>query len=324
MNPGDEETSDDPGAVYGGDAAAQHVPVLMTHVLELLAPSAGKVMFDCTIGRGGHAAAILPRLAPGGRYIGLDVDAGNLAFVKQRLADPPVQLDLVHANFGGAAQVLRDMGVGGVDLLLADIGFASTQVDDPARGFSFMNDGPLDMRLDLAEQTTAADIVNGWPEKELADAIYEFGEERLSRVIARKIVENRRREPIKTTKRLAEICGDAYGPRRYSSHIDPATRTFQALRIVVNDELGSLGRLLEALPAVMRPGGHAAIIAFHSLEDRMVKQAFRKLAGEGRAELLTRKPRIADEIEQQVNRRSRSAKLRAIRWTAGSLSTENR
>lgn len=295
---------DDPG----------HVPVLPAQILELLNPQPGMVCLDCTLGRAGHAAIIAPRLAPGGRYIGLDVDPGNIAFARQRLADAPVPVDLVQANFTTAREVLQQRGLGKVDILLADLGFASTQMDDPDRGFSFSQDGPLDMRLDPTLPTTAADLVNHLPERELADVIYRYGEERLSRRIARKIAEQRQREPILTTWALARVIHNAFGPRRGHDRIDPATRTFMALRIAVNAELEALEQLLASLTDTVAQGGAAAIISFHSLEDRLVKQAFAKWRQEGLAERITRKPVVADDDERRSNPRSRSAKLRVIRF----------
>jgi 16S rRNA (cytosine1402-N4)-methyltransferase len=243
------------------------------------------------------------------------------------LSEAPVEVNLIHANFADAPAVLEELGVGGVDLLLADLGFSSTQMDDPQRGFSFNVEAPLDMRLDDRLTVTAADLVNALPERELADMIYQFGEERLSRQIARKIVADRQRDPILTTSSLAQIVRSAYGQaarkragsRRGAgrqagrSRIDPATRTFMALRIAVNQELAALERLLESLPRLLRPRGVAAVISFHSLEDRKVKQSFLKLQQEGLARRLTTKPVVADEDQIAGNPRSRSAKLRAIR-----------
>jgi 16S rRNA (cytosine1402-N4)-methyltransferase len=295
-----------------------HIPVLLEPVLRLLDPKPGQTVLDCTLGRGGHAEAILPRIAPGGRYIGLDLDESNVESAKRKFAEAPVACDFVHANFAGAGAVMARLGVTGVDVLLADLGVSSTQLDDPARGLSFARCGPLDMRLDPSQTTTAADLVNQMSEQELAEVIWRFGQERLSRRIARKIVEERRREPIRDTRRIAEICSWAYGPAAARSRIDPATRTFQALRMAVNDESGNLSALLERLPGLMKPGGRAAVISFHSLEDRPVKQAFAALAASGAAERLTRKPVTADQAELALNRRSRSAKLRAILFTGNS------
>ncbi|MEX0777435.1 MAG: 16S rRNA (cytosine(1402)-N(4))-methyltransferase RsmH [Phycisphaeraceae bacterium] len=293
--------------------ALGHLPVLPAQVLDVLAPRPGDTMLDCTVGRAGHALLIAPLLAPAGRYIGLDVDPANLAYARQRLAEAPCQIDLIHANFATAPSVLAGLGVARVDLLLADLGFSSTQMDDPSRGLSFTTDAPLDMRLDPTLPTSAADLVNALPQLELANLIYRYGEERLSRRIARNIVEERRQSPILTTARLAQLVRRAYGPAGYRQRIDPATRTFMALRIAVNAELEALTSLLEQLPGLLAPGGRAAIISFHSLEDRLVKHAFAELAQQDVAQRLTRKPVTADEQEIAGNPRSRSAKMRAIR-----------
>ena len=310
----------DPQAVPP-DAASYHEPVLVRQVLELFAPQPGMVCLDCTVGLGGHAAAIAPRLAPGGRYVGLDVDPGNIELARRRLAGASARVDLVRSNFAGAGAVLDELGTGRVDLLLADLGFASNQMRDSQRGLSFQVEGPLDMRLDPDLPQTAGDLINTMPQEELADLIYRYGEERYSRRIARKIVEHRGQSPINTTTDLAQLVRHAYGRagRRGHRHpgrmrIDPATRTFMALRIAVNAELAALERLLGNLPHLLRPGAVAALISFHSLEDRMVKRAFASLRSAGLAEVLTRKPLVADEDEQRRNPRARSAKLRAVRW----------
>jgi len=293
---------------------AGHLPVMLGEVVEQLAPAPGEVMFDGTLGRGGHARAIVPKLLPGGRYVGVDVDQANIAYVPDAFGGLAEHLTVRHANFADADGVLADIGLDRVDGLLADLGFASVQMDDPLRGFSFTNDGPLDMRLDPSATTTAAQLVAELDERSLADLIYRFGEERLSRPISRKIVAARRESPIKTTRQLADLCYSAYGPRARNQRVHPATRTFQALRIAVNDELGRLETLLSKLPRLLRPGGRAVIISFHSLEDRMVKQAFRKWSDDGAAHRLTRKPLTPTQAERHANPRSRSAKLRAMQW----------
>ncbi len=301
--------------------AVQHVPVLPGEVLGLIAPKPGGTVVDGTVGRGGHASLLIPRLGPGGRYVAMDVDPGNAAFARSRLepiaADAGVGLTVVHRSFADVPTVLEELGLPGVDGLLADLGFASNQMDDAARGFAFSEDGPLDMRLDPTAGETAADLVNELPERDLADLIYQFGEERLSRRIARKIAEVRVREPIQTTSGLAELIRRAYGPQGHKQRIHPATRTFMALRIAVNDELGALDRLLAAMPDVLRPGGRAAIISFHSLEDRRVKQRFAELERAGSGRRLTRKPLTPGEEEMQANPRSRSAKLRGFERAGG-------
>jgi 16S rRNA (cytosine1402-N4)-methyltransferase len=302
-----------------------HVPVMRDRVLSLLTPGPGEVALDATLGLGGHAAAILPHLGAGGHLIGLDLDPANLERARSHLAplaeQHGVTLSLQHANFRHAPAILDQLALPGVDVLLADLGFASPQMDDAARGLSFTQPGPLDMRLDPEGPTTAADLVNNLPQQELADLIYQYGEERLSRKIARKIVEKRADTPIKTTDALAHLVRQAYGPAGRKSRIDPATRTFQALRIAVNGELEALDSLLEALPRLLKPNGRAAIISFHSLEDRRVKHKLLALAQQDLGERLTRKPMMADEAEVATNPRSRSAKLRAFR-RAGQVSAQ--
>jgi len=274
-----------------------HVPVMPDEVIELLSPRSGDTVLDCTLGQGGHAGRITPHIGPSGRYVGLDVDPDAIEVTRQRLHAESVTLDLVAANFRHARGVLDDLGIDRVDCLLADLGFASSQLDDAERGLSFAREGPLDMRLDPSLDGTAADLINALPEQELADLIYRYGDERLSRRIARKIVDARRNKPIKGTRELAALCASAY-PRGRHQRIDPATRTFQALRIAVNDELGALDALLESLPDLIAPGGRVAIISFHSLEDRRVKHVFRDWVKEGRAEALTKKPLLAQAVSR--------------------------
>ncbi len=281
-----------------------HIPVLPAEVLHWLDPQPGQIVVDCTVGGGGHARIIAERLGPGGRLVGLDQDPAMLDLARPKLAGLPVTL--VHAGFDQIADVLRDEGITAVDGVLADLGISSDQLDDPARGLSFQHNAPLDMRMDPTRGETAADLLRRLPERDLADLIFQFGEERFSRRIARRLVEAREREPIETTGQLAELVRRCVPRGR--SPIDPATRTFQALRIAVNDELESLDRLLAMLPVSVKPGGRAVIISFHSLEDRRVKQAFRDSAA---WTVLTKKPVTAGEDEELTNPRSRSAKLRA-------------
>jgi len=292
---------------------AVHEPVLAEQIMEYLKPKSGMVCVDCTTGLGGHAAMLAEAISPGGRLIGLDVDSQNLEYARRRLAAATVPVDLVHANFATVSSVLASKGLDGADLLLADLGFSSNQVENVDRGLSFQLDGPLDMRLNLDLKQTAADLVNELPEKELADLIYSYGEERFSRKIARKIVEQRTQAPILNTKGLAQVVRRAYGIGAGRQKIDPATRTFMALRIAVNGELEALDQLLRQLPAVLRPGGAACLISFHSLEDRQVKHAFAKWHKAGIAKRLTPRPVVAGETQRRANPRSRSAKLRAIR-----------
>ncbi len=285
----------------------RHVSVLPREVVEFLAPAPGQVFVDATVGAGGHARLLAERLAPGGLLIGLDQDPAMLELARPRLEGLPVKL--VRANFERLPLVLRELGVGPVDGVLADLGFCSDQLDDVGRGLSFQQAGPLDMRLNPTEGETAADLLRRLSERDLADLIYGYGEERFSRRIARKIVETRKRAPLETTEQLAALVRQCVSRPRGKRHaIDPATRTFQALRIAVNDELVALERLLAALPRWVRPGGRAALISFHSLEDRRVKQAFRDREV---WQELTRKPVQVGEEEARDNPRSRSAKLRA-------------
>ena len=293
-----------------------HVPVLAEATFTHLAPAPSLTVFDGTLGRGGHASMLIPHLT-GGTYIATDLDADNLAHARARLmplaAAHDVTLHLHHASFTEAPDLLRTHKLKGVDRLLADLGFASNQVDQPERGLSFMQDGPLDMRLNRLAGLTAADLINDLPERELADIIWRFGEERASRRIAQKVVAARAVKPITTTGVLAQLCRDAYGPAAHRQRIHPATRTFQALRIAVSGELDALDTLLASLQDLLRPDGLAGIISFHSLEDRPVKHGFRQADAEGWGEVLTRKPVIATEAEARQNPRSRSAKLRVLK-----------
>jgi 16S rRNA (cytosine1402-N4)-methyltransferase len=290
----------------------RHVPVLPVETLDLLNPASGEVFVDCTVGAGGHARLLAERVAPNGRLIGLDQDAAMLALARPRLEGLPVTL--VQANFDQLRQALDNLNIPAVDGVLADLGFSSDQLEDPARGLSFLQPGPLDMRLDQTIGETAAELLHRLDERELADVFWHYGEERFSRRIARKIVETRRHEPLETTEQLAELVRRCVprtkGKGWKTKPIDPATRAFQALRIAVNDELGALERLLAELPRVVKPGGRVAIISFHSLEDRRVKQAFRDKTVWA---ALTKKPVTAGEDETRRNPRARSAKLRAAR-----------
>ncbi len=281
-----------------------HVSVLPDEVLALLDPQPGQVFVDATLGAGGHARLVAERLGPAGRLIGLDRDASMLALAAPRLAGLPTTL--VHAGFDELPEVLGRLGVAAVDGVLADLGVCSDQLDAAERGFSFGQPAPLDMRLDPTAGETAADLLRRLSERDLADLIWQYGEERFSRRIARRIVETRRLAPLKTTDQLAELVRRCVPrpPRkggRRRPPIDPATRVFQALRIAVNDELGALDRLLAALPDCLRPGGRAALISFHSLEDRRVKLAFRDRT---RWQELTRKPIQAGDEEVARNPRA--------------------
>ncbi len=292
---------------------ARHVPVLPAEVLQFLDPQPGQTVVDATVGAGGHARLIAERLGPSGRLIGLDRDATMLDLARPRLDGLPVTL--VRANFDRLGDVLDDLGIAAVDGVLADLGFCSDQMDDAERGFSFSQAGPLDMRLDPTEGEPASALLRRLNERDLADLIYEFGEERFSRRIARRIVEARRTRLPETTDELADLVRRCVPRPKGKRHaIDPATRVFQALRIAVNDELGALDRLLARLATRVKPGGRAVLISFHSLEDRRVKQAFRVRS---LWEALTRKPVQAGVDEERANARARSAKLRAARRQEG-------
>ena len=302
--------------------------MLLKQVLDVLAPAPGQVVVDCTLGLGGHSAAILERLrVPGarkgdnsgaGHLIGIDLDPSNLAAARARLDRIGGRFDLFNTNFAGLEGVLAQAGVpdGRVDALLADIGVASTQIDDPERGFSYRRPGPLDMRMDPTRGHSAAALIQRMTEAELAAAILDLGDETDAPNIARLIVERRALSPITTTQDLMAIICEARDftiERAAGAKLHPAARTFQALRILVNRELANLDRLLTILPSVLKPGGIAAIISFHSGEDRRVKYAFRDGLRAGIYSSENRDPIIADEAEQRANPRARSAKLRSAR-----------
>ncbi len=280
---------------------APHVPVLLDRVIDVLDPRPGQVIVDCTVGLGGHASAILERIGPGGRLIGMDLDADNLEMARQRLERVPGggRFDLYHMNFASLPVVLSLAEVDGwcVDGVLADVGVASTQIDDPDRGFSYRRDGPLDMRMNPGKGKPASELVNTLSQEELAESFLELGDETDAPEIARLIVERREVEPITTTFQLMAIVCEARDftiKRAAGAKLHPAARTFQALRIMVNRELGNLDRLIAQLPNVLKPGGVAAIISFHSGEDRRVKHAFRDGFREGVYSAENRDPIIAD------------------------------
>ena len=275
-----------------------HIPVLSEQVLEGLNIKANGRYLDATVGGAGHSELIL-KAAPNVELVALDQDLQALAAAKARLTPWQSQVSFHHTNFSKYEPAALKF-----DGILADIGVSSTQLDQAHRGFSFRNEAPLDMRMDESQALTAADIVNHWDEKTIADTIYEYGEERLSRRIARKIVDSR---PFSTTTELAYAIGGAFPPKARHGRIHPATRTFQALRIAVNGELEVLTSFLEQAPDWLNPEGRLAIISFHSLEDRIVKYAYR---GDERLQIITKKPLVATREEVSGNKRSRSAKLR--------------
>ena len=294
----------------------RHVPVLFRQVLEVLAPAPGMTVVDCTLGLGGHAAALLERVTPGGLLIGIDFDPRNIEVARARLQAVGGDFRLFHNNFAALPAVLAEAGLGRVDAVLADVGVSSPQIDDPSRGFSYRQPGPLDMRMDPTRGQPASVLLNRMSERELAQALLELGDEDDAPRIARLVVERRKLAPITTTERLTAIVCEARDftlKRAAGAKLHPAARTFQALRILVNRELANLDRLLTVLPAVLRPGGVAAIISFHSGEDRRVKAAFREGLREGTYSDVSRDPVVADADEQRTNPRSRSAKLRWAR-----------
>jgi 16S rRNA (cytosine1402-N4)-methyltransferase len=291
-----------------------HEPVLVAEVVSLLAPRADGIYVDCTIGLGGHASALVQ--AGAGRVIGIDRDEAALAHAGERLAGASVTVEFVHAEYREIAEVLAAKGIAQVDGVLADLGVSSMQLDEPDRGFSFRHAGPLDMRMDRSRGETLGERLRTVDETTLADVIWRFGEERHSRRVARAIVGARDRGPLGSTTDLAAVVRRAAGGRGWQ-RIDPATRTFQALRIWVNDELGGLERFLDAAWGVLGPGGRLAILAFHSLEDRLVKQTFRRLAADPAvARLVTRRPIVADDAECERNPRARSVRLRVLERVA--------
>ena len=300
------------------NTSGRHVSVLLKETIDFLRVRPGGTYADCTLGLAGHAAAIAGLLGAQGHLIGFDRDSEALALAKEKL-------DAVSAELGSQApkitlvaeafsSIASHVEPASLDGLLADFGVSSLQIDEARRGFSFQADGPLDMRMDTRSGPTAEQVVNEADERELADLIYEYGEERRSRRIARAIVRGR---PVTTTGQLARIAASAAPPMK-QGHIHPATRTFQALRIYVNRELDEIKALLEAAPKLLKPSGRLAVISFHSLEDRIVKDSLREGAHQGIWEILTRKPVTAGEEETDRNPRSRSAKLRAAERTASS------
>ena len=295
--------------------AGEHIPVLAHPLAEHVHVPPNGIIVDVTVGQGGHSHLLGSRLDTRGVIVGLDIDEKALRNSRSKLKDLCCKIRLAHANFAETGSCLQRMGVDKADLILADLGYSSAQLMDPELGISFQSDMPLEMRIDRSLKVTAADIVNKTVEKKLADLIFEYGQDRASRRIARFIVHHRRQEPIRTTKQLAAIVSKALyrsgAGRRTRLH--PATRTFQALRIVVNSELANLRHLLMAAPPLLKPGGTLAIISFHSLEDRMVKLDFKENAKVGIYQILTKKPIVPTKDEIGHNRRARSAKLRLAR-----------
>jgi 16S rRNA (cytosine1402-N4)-methyltransferase len=291
----------------------RHVSVLLDRVLKVLDPQPGKTIVDCTLGLGGHSSEIL---RSGARLIGIDFDPANIAVARTKLEAVGGTFELFHNNFAALPTVLQQGGVDQVDGVLADLGVASPQIDDPARGFSFKRPGPLDMRMDPTRGQPASALIARMSERELATALRELGDEDDADAIAALIVERRKQQPIETTDQLMAIVCEARDftlQRAAGAKLHPATRTFQALRILVNREMANLDRLLAVLPEVLKPGGVAAIISFHSGEDRRVKTAFKDGVRGGVYRDISDEPITADEAEIAANPRSRSAKLRWAR-----------
>lgn len=287
-----------------------HEPVMVAETLSLLVPSRGGLFVDCTVGLGGHARALLEGGAS--RLLGLDRDPDALVLAAVALAPWTDRVELVHSDYRQLERVLEARSLSGADGILADLGVSSMQFDADGRGFSFRRDEPLDMRMDQSQGPTAADLLAEVGEEDLANVIFQYGEERFSRRIARAIVSTRQADPIVTTGQLAQIVRRAV-PRKGYQRIDPATRTFQALRIWVNGELDGLDTFLADAARLLLEGARLAVITFHSLEDRIVKHAFRALAaGESALRVLTRKPLVPGDDEVARNPRARSAKLRVI------------
>ena len=307
------------------DQAYGHKPVLLDECLEALAIRPDGVYLDGTLGRAGHSLEILRRLTAGGRLIGLDRDGTALEAARVRLAEYADRVTLVHSNFSRLAEVLDDLHIDAVDGMLFDLGVSSPQLDDSTRGFSYMADAPLDMRMDQSGGMTAAEVVNQWPQEELRRILFEYGEERYAPAVAGAIVRARDKRPIETTLELVEVVKGAMPPAALREKQPPAKRTFQAIRIAVNDELGAVEDMLGKAVDLLNPGGRLAVITFHSLEDRIVKTAMAEAARgctcppefpvcicgkKPRVRLVTRKPIVPGAAELEENPRARSAKLR--------------
>ncbi|MBI3252326.1 MAG: 16S rRNA (cytosine(1402)-N(4))-methyltransferase RsmH [Candidatus Omnitrophica bacterium] len=291
---------------------AAHESVLLEEAVEWLAPRPNGVIVDGTLGGGGHARRILEKSAPDGRLVGFDRDPGAIREARRVLAGFGERVMVIHDNFKNVRNRIAEFGIGRVQGMLLDLGLSSLQLDEPGRGFSFKTDGPLDMRMDPSEGPSAADIVNGYREEELRELLWKWGEERFARKIVGRIVETRRKKKIRSTFELAALVISSVPASYRYGRIHPATRTFQALRIAVNEELRSLEEFLSSVTDGLDEGARLVIISFHSLEDRIVKNAFRNFQKAGEGKILTKKPVTPSEAEMSRNPRSRSAKLRAF------------
>jgi 16S rRNA (cytosine1402-N4)-methyltransferase len=296
----------------------KHVPVLLKEVVESLNLSKGKFIVDGTIDGGGHAREIVAKIMPGGRFLGIDLDIDLLEKIKEsfmkEFSGNECNVRVEWGNYKDMDYVLNQNHLGKPDGILLDLGFSSFHLDDSGRGFSFQKDERLDMRYDTTSGISAAEVVNSTDERVLADMIWKFGEEKFSRQIAKAIVQSRRKNRIETTLQLSEIISGGVPAFYRRGKINPATKTFQALRIYVNDELRNLAEFLQKVPEVIASGGRVSIISFHSLEDRMVKKAFADFKKEGLARIITKKPIVATREEVARNPRSRSAKLRVLEF----------
>jgi 16S rRNA (cytosine1402-N4)-methyltransferase len=286
-------------------------------VLHYLKPQPGAIIVDGTVGTGGHSLMLLPHLLPTGRLLAIDRDHEALQLARKRLAEFEPQVTCLRENYRNLPTLLKNLGMSRVDGVLLDLGMSSVQVDRAERGFSFSKAGPLDMRMDPEQEATAEAMVNELTADELARVLATLGEERFAKRIARRIVQERRAHPVTTTTQLARLVTEAVPVRARHGRLHPATRTFQALRMAVNDELGALQELLGTLPELLNPGGRAVVLTFHSLEDRLVKHAFAQGRREDRWTVLTEKPARPSRDEVSKNPRARSAKLRAIEQRSG-------
>lgn len=289
-----------------------HIPVMLNESINYLNLSPGKIIVDATVGTGGHSLAILKKITPGGRLIGIDRDQDSLAVARERLKDYRDNCDILHGNFADISRILKDLNIAGVDGILFDLGISSFQLNDPQRGFSFQNEGPLDMRMDRTGYISAYDLLNNLNEHEISSVLRNFGEERWHNRIAHVLVEARQRHPITTTSELAQVVLRSIPSRyrRLRHRIHPATRTFQAVRIAVNRELETLQSALNCALEALKKEARICVISFHSLEDRVVKWSFKKSAQDGLVEIITPKPLTPTQPETESNPRSRSSKLR--------------
>ena len=291
-------------------STVEHIPVLAKTLTEQIKLPRDAVMVDATMGQGGHSLLFGDRMGPEGIIIGLDIDKNAIHRAQFKLKDLACRVILIHSNFALISEQVHKQGIEKVDFILADLGVCSAQLADDQMGLSFQKNMPLDMRFDKSIKTTAADIINNIDEKSLAELIFRFGEDRASRRIARFIVEYRQRQPITTTGQLGDDCSQGRRWKSEKGRIHPATRTFQALRIAVNNELDNLQKLLDSAPQLLKKDGKIAIISFHSLEDRIVKNNFKQNEAKDIYKLMTKKPIEASREEVSINRRARSAKLR--------------